>query len=104
MFAQPGQSAIDAAKSQILAQRANHTVGITGGGRVRVKDKIDPTVGFLSDVKIGDAVGPGDAIGVVFCRDQEQAEHTAGRIQAAYEIGTERPAERPVLIKEVIDK
>ena len=90
--------------TKVDTEEIGHAIAEAGGGRVRVKDKIDPTVGFLSDVKIGDAVGPGDAIGVVFCRDQEQAEHTAGRIQAAYEIGTERPAERPVLIKEVIDK
>jgi pyrimidine-nucleoside phosphorylase len=90
--------------TKVDTEEIGHAIAEAGGGRVRVEDKIDPTVGFLSDVKIGDAVGPGDAIGVVFCRDQEQAEHTAARIQAAYEIGTERPAERPVLIKEVIDK
>ena len=42
-----------------------HAIASIGGGRVRIEDTIDPTVGFTSEVKLGDEGREGDAIGVV---------------------------------------
>jgi len=75
-----------------------------GGGRVRIDDEIDPRVGFISEVKIGDEVRSGDQIGVVYCGDAGRGEQAAARIKRAYDIGDARPAKLPELIKEVIDK
>jgi thymidine phosphorylase len=69
---------------------------------VRIEDRIDPRVGFLAKVKIGDEVRAGDSIGVVFCHDAARGEAAAARIKAAYEVG-DAPAQSPELIKEVID-
>ncbi len=87
---------------QIDTEDVGHAIAEAGGGRVRVEDQIDPAVGFVSEVKIGDAVRSGDVIGLVYSPDSNQGQRAAERIQAAYEIGDERP-ELPVLIKEVID-
>ena len=89
--------------SKMETEEIGHAVAEAGGGRVRVEDQIDPAVGFVSEVKIGDEVRSGDAIGVVFCADSNQGQRAAARIQAAYEIGDQPPGELPVLIKEVID-
>ena len=85
----------------VNTQEIGHAIAEAGGGRVRIEDKIDPAVGFLSDVKIGDEIRSGDLIGMVFCADSNKGEQAGARIQNAYQIG-ETLVEPPVLIKEVI--
>ena len=43
-------------------------------------------------------------MGTVFCADDDRGQRAAARIQAAYKLGDEAPAELPALIKEVIDE
>src|SRR6185436_15619669 len=80
-----------------------HTIAAIGGGRVRIEDVIDPTVGFIVERKIGDQVKTGDVIGVVYCADSANAEEAVRRIGAAYEIGDGPPANE-ALVKEVINE
>jgi pyrimidine-nucleoside phosphorylase len=89
---------------KVDTEEIGHAIAEAGGGRVRIEDRIDLAVGFLSEVKIGDQLRSGDRIGAVFCEDTNRRERAARRIQAAYEIADEPPAELPALIKEVIDK
>jgi thymidine phosphorylase len=81
-----------------------HAIASIGGGRVRIEDKIDPTVGFIAEVRIGDRVSDGATLGVVQCRDEFKAREAAGRIRAAYKVGEEFLGEAPLLIKEVINE
>jgi thymidine phosphorylase len=90
--------------TKVDAEEIGHAIAEAGGGRVRMEDQIDPTVGFLGDFKIGDELRSGELIGLVYCDDPNRGQRAASRIQAAYEIGDASPAELPVLIKEVIDK
>ncbi len=80
-----------------------HTIASIGGGRVRIEDVIDPTVGFIAERKIGDQVNQGDVIGVVYCADSNNAREAAERIGASYEIADE-PGELQQLVKEVINE
>jgi len=89
---------------QIDTEEIGHAIAEAGGGRVRMEDTIDATVGFVSEVKIGDEVRSSDPIGLVYCADTNRASLATMRICAAYEIGDKPPAEVPVLIKEVIDE
>ncbi len=79
-----------------------HAIAEAGGGRVRTEDRIDPTVGFVTDVRIGDELRAGDPIGLVYCEAVDRGQRAVERIKAAYEIGEAPPAELPRLIKEVI--
>ena len=88
--------------ANIDTQEIGNAIAEAGGGRVRVEDRIDPTVGFIARVKIGDELKTGDSIGTVLCDDAARGEQAAARIQAAYSIGEERPGELS-LIKEVIE-
>jgi pyrimidine-nucleoside phosphorylase len=88
--------------TKVSTAEVGHTIAEAGGGRVRIEDKIDPRVGFVARIKIGDEVRAGDSIGVVFCDSAARGEAAAARIQAAYEIG-DSPVEPPQLVKEVID-
>jgi pyrimidine-nucleoside phosphorylase/thymidine phosphorylase len=80
-----------------------HAIAALGGGRVRIDDKIDPTVGFIAEKKIGDKVERGALLGTVYARDQSRARETAARIQASYVVSEASHSQRPTLIKEVIN-
>jgi pyrimidine-nucleoside phosphorylase/thymidine phosphorylase len=80
-----------------------HAIAAIGGGRVRIDDKIDPTVGFISDVKIGNAIDAGESLGIVFCSDEEKAKEAVKAIQAAYEV-RDNPVQELTLVKEVINE
>jgi len=98
---------VKSARSGFIATVATteigHAIAAIGGGRVRIEDSIDPTVGFIAAAKIGDRLETGAELGVVFCKDESKAREAAERIQAAYEIASS-PVERPGLIKEVINE
>jgi pyrimidine-nucleoside phosphorylase len=81
-----------------------HAIAAIGGGRVRIEDVIDPTVGFVSELKIGDHVSAGEVIGIVYCADESKAREATTRIQSAYKISEESPNEREMLIKDVINE
>ncbi|HSB27481.1 MAG TPA: thymidine phosphorylase [Pyrinomonadaceae bacterium] len=81
-----------------------HTIAAIGGGRVRIEDVIDPTVGFIAERKIGDQVKAGDVIGVVYCADSDKAREAVQRIAASYQIGDEREEDPLELVKEVINE
>ena len=87
--------------TQVDAAEVGHAIAEAGGGRVRIDEKIDPRVGFVSEIKIGDKVRAGASIGTVFCDDSSRGEAAAARIKAAYQIG--EAAQAPALIKEVIE-
>jgi pyrimidine-nucleoside phosphorylase len=89
--------------TKVDTQEIGHAIAEAGGGRVRVDDQIDPTVGFIATVKIGAKISAGDLIGTVFCRDSEPGNRAAARIRAAYRISDEPVADLSELIKEVIE-
>lgn len=89
---------------KVDTEQIGHAIAEAGGGRVRIKDRIDPEVGFLAEVKIGDEVRSGDPVGLFFCADSSRGRQAVARIQAAYKIADEPPEELPRLIKEVIDQ
>ncbi|MDQ6653430.1 MAG: thymidine phosphorylase, partial [Acidobacteriota bacterium] len=71
--------------------------------RVRIDDTIDPSVGFVAEVKLGDRVTADALLGTIYCRDASKTRAAAQRIQAAYQIG-DQPCETPPLIREVINE
>ena len=87
---------------RIEAAEIGRAVASVGGGRARVEDRIDPAVGFLAEVKIGDRVSEGQTLGLLYCRRAAEGREASARIRAAYKISEEPPAQVQKLIKEVI--
>ena len=81
-----------------------HAIAAIGGGRVRIEDTIDPTVGFISELKLGEQVRSGETLGVVYCADEAAAKEAARRIQAAYHVGDEPPGQVEKLVKEIVNE
>ena len=90
--------------TKVNTAEIGHAIAAIGGGRVRIDDAIDPTVGFIAEIKIGDRISAGDALGFVQSRDNSKAQEAAKRLQTAYEIGDQPPTEIPVLMREVINE
>ena len=90
--------------TKVNTAEIGHAIAAIGGGRVRIDDAIDPSVGFIAEIKIGDRISAGATLGTVYCRDESKAREAAQRIQAAYEIGDQPPTEIPQLMREVINE
>src|SRR3979411_940868 len=65
--------------NKVNTSEIGHAIAAIGGGRVRIEDAIDPAVGFIAEVKIGDRVSAGDALGIVQSRNNSNAEEAANR-------------------------
>jgi pyrimidine-nucleoside phosphorylase len=89
--------------TKINAAEIGHAIAAIGGGRVRIDDEIDASVGYLTEARLGDRVSAGALLGTVYCRDESSAQEATQRIQAAYEIGDQPLSELPQLIREVIN-
>jgi pyrimidine-nucleoside phosphorylase len=89
--------------SAVATDEIGYAIAAIGGGRVRIEDEIDPTVGFVTARKIGDRVDVDDTLGVVYCDDQTKANEAAERIRSAYQISNAK--NMPLsLIKEVVNE
>jgi len=90
--------------SKVDTTEIGHAIAAIGGGRVRIEDAVDPTVGFTSELKLGDEVRAGEAIGTVYCADAAAGAEAARRIQASYHVEEKPPAQLPKLVKEIINE
>jgi pyrimidine-nucleoside phosphorylase len=62
---------------------------LMGAGRRTKEDVIDPAVGFVMNVRIGDSVAPGDALATVHARDEASAQETIRAIRGCVQLSDE---------------
>lgn len=72
-----------------------------GGGRTKAEDSVDPAVGFACEKYIGDEIIPGEPLGILYCRDENQAHLISEKLQNAYKISESQP-QKIELIREII--
>jgi pyrimidine-nucleoside phosphorylase len=65
-----------------------------GGGRTRVDDVVDPSVGFVITARVGDWVESGEPLATIFARDASGIEDGRTALRGAITIGDE--AELPI--------
>jgi pyrimidine-nucleoside phosphorylase len=70
-----------------------------GAGRTTKDAPIDHAVGVVCRVKRGDPVAPGDVLAEIHAADVESAEAAAVDVRAAYRVGPDLPAPRPIVIE-----
>jgi len=92
-------------KSGFVAGMDTQVIGSSiseiGGGRTRAEDKIDHAVGYSCEAKIGQKVESGQILGIIHCRNEDQADHIKNKIQNAHVITDEKQI-KPDLIRAVI--
>ena len=99
------QSIVTAQSTGFVAQIATDEIGRIvmdwGGGRKKLEDKIDYSVGLYIHAKLGDRVNIGDPLVTAYFNEENKLEEMRGRILKAYEISDNPPQLEP-LIKAVI--
>ena len=71
--------------------------GALGAGRLHKGDLIDPAVGIVVRVKVGDRVEAGEPIGALHARDGGSAADAAARVNAALTLGEGEAAPAPLV-------
>ena len=90
----PGDGFVEAIAATAVGEAA---LGL-GAGRLRKEDAIDYAVGILCLAKRGNEVAAGEPIAEVHAQDDGSADRAAAEVTAAYRIGGDRPADRPIVI------
>ena len=70
-----------------------------GGGRRKVDDELDLSVGFVDVAPIGSRVGPDKPLAIVHAATVETAVIASRMLTEAYTVGAEAPPGRPVVLK-----
>ncbi len=98
----PVRRAVPAPRDGVVTRLGAHDVGIAalelGAGRRTKDDAIDHAVGVLCFAKRGDTVLAGDDLAEVHARDDAAADRAVDAVLAAYEIGSEAPPERGIVL------
>jgi pyrimidine-nucleoside phosphorylase len=68
-----------------------------GGGRRRLEDAIDHSVGLYIHAKLGDRVSAGDPIVTAHYNDESRFDEMAARLRAAYRIEDAEPSFEPLI-------
>lgn len=68
-----------------------------GAGRQKKTDVIDPAVGLVMDVRLGDAVRAGDSLATLYLNRRELANDAVAEMQRAIAITQEKPALPPLI-------
>ena len=103
----PGLLPVAPIREPVLAPALGHVTALDaleialaakalGAGRDRKDASIDLSVGIVLAKKVGDAVQVGEALAVIHAASLEAAQKVAGRVTAAFTIGT--PAASPPLL------
>lgn len=73
--------------------------GITalGGGRTRVDEQVDPTVGFVISAKPGDWVDAGEPLATIFARDRAGVDEGRAVLRRAIVVADEAPLPLPLI-------
>jgi pyrimidine-nucleoside phosphorylase len=90
-----------APRSGVVARVEPRAVGrgvtALGGGRTRMEDVVDPSVGFVITAKPGDVVQSGEPLATVFARDRAGVETGLSALKQAIVIGDEADLPLPLI-------
>lgn len=84
--------------SRIDTQKCGMAACVLGAGRERKEDAIDYGAGIVLHKNYSDAVSSGDVIAQLYTSEEERLKPAQRLLDEAFIIGTEQPAERPVLL------
>src|SRR5262249_34518657 len=96
------QAPRDGFVSSIDCEAVGTACVILGGGREKKEDPVDPTVGIIFHKKIADRVAAGEALCTIHYTAESKAQRAQQMILNSYAISDAPPAERPPIVRGVI--
>jgi pyrimidine-nucleoside phosphorylase len=84
--------------SAVDALAVGHAAQLSGAGRSRVADEVDPAAGVIVTAKPGQEVVAGAPLARVFARHRDARAAAAALLKEAFVIADEPPAARPVVL------
>lgn len=81
---------------QIDTEKLGWTVVHLGGGRVQKTDKIDPSVGFVMPIQVGDQVTAGETLATIHAADEAGFEQAKQSILESIQIGDDQTDPLPL--------
>ncbi|OEF97235.1 pyrimidine-nucleoside phosphorylase [Vulcanibacillus modesticaldus] len=82
---------------KIHAEEIGISAMMLGAGRETKESEIDLAVGIKLNKKVGDRVDKGDVIATLYVNNPKNVEEVKRKVLAAYTIGSEKLAERPLI-------
>lgn len=74
---------------------------LIGAGRSTKEDQIDPAVGVILEVKVGQKIDPGTVLCRLYYRDEANVEEAAELVEDAFRISATPPEEREIILEVV---
>jgi len=87
--------------SAIMAEDIGRASQMMGAGRSRKEDVIDPAVGVILEVKVGEKVEAGSVLCRLYYTGEENLDEAADLIEDAFRISGSRPEERELILEVV---
>jgi len=87
--------------SAIMAEDIGRASQMMGAGRARKEDPIDPAVGVILEVKVGEKVDAGSVLCRLYYTNEEGLEEAAELVEDAFRISGTRPEERELILEVV---
>jgi pyrimidine-nucleoside phosphorylase len=87
--------------SAIMAEDIGRASQMMGAGRSRKEDVIDPAVGVILEVKVGEKVESGSVLCRLYYTGEENLDEAADLVEDAFRISGTRPEERELILEVV---
>jgi pyrimidine-nucleoside phosphorylase len=87
--------------SSIAAQEIGIASNMIGAGRDRKEDAIDPAVGIILEVKVGEKVDAGSILCRLYYTKEDRVEDAADMVEDAFRISSQKPDERELILEVV---
>ena len=87
--------------SLIDAEDIGVASNMIGAGRNRKEDAIDPAVGIILEVKVGEKVDAGSVLCRIYYTKDENVEEAAEMVEDAFRISAQKPDERELILEVV---
>jgi thymidine phosphorylase len=87
--------------SSIDAEDIGIACNMIGAGRDKKDDAIDPAVGIILEVKMGERVEAGSVLCRLYYTKEDHVEQAAGIVEDAFRISAQKPEERELILEVV---
>jgi pyrimidine-nucleoside phosphorylase/thymidine phosphorylase len=87
--------------SAIEAEDVGRASTIMGAGRDQKDDRIDPAVGVILEIKVGEKVDAGAVLCRLYYTSEEHVEEAAELVEGAFRISGQKPDERELILEVV---